>query len=152
MPVLTINHCRPQRGHNHDQHRRDQRLIPAQLSSLSLDCRFESNRSSVSTALLVSSQSDKSEGSQHSQHGRQCRETGAHIKINLPIFIDQDAKDAITYQSGRWNLTVYCHAGCIDHTLLPYAIWSLQGYPGELVQSSGMDITLNNVLIILDEH
>ena len=49
-------------------------------------------------------------------------------------------------------MTVYCHAGCRDHTLLPYAIWSLQGYPGELVWSSGMDITLDNVLTILDEH
>ena len=34
----------------------------------------------------------------------------------------------------------------------PYAIQSLQGYPGELVQSSRMDITLDNVLMILDEH
>ena len=32
------------------------------------------------------------------------------------------------------------------------AIWSLQGYPGELVQSSSMDITLDDVLTILDEH
>ena len=47
---------------------------------------------------------------------------------------------------------VYCHAGCRDHTLLPCTIWSLQGYPGELLQSSGMDITLDNVLTILDEH
>ena len=39
-----------------------------------------------------------------------------------------------------------------DHTLLPYAIRSLQGYPGELVQSSGTDITLDDVLMILDEH
>ena len=31
-------------------------------------------------------------------------------------------------------------------------IRSLQGYPGELVQSSGMDITLDDVLMILDEH
>ena len=31
------------------------------------------------------------------------------------------------------------------------AIRSLQGYPGELVQSSGMDITLDDVLMILDE-
>ena len=38
------------------------------------------------------------------------------------------------------------------HDVLPYAIRSLQGYPGELVQSSGMDITLDNVLTILDEH
>ena len=47
---------------------------------------------------------------------------------------------------------VYQCAGCRDHTLLPYAIRSLQGYPGELVWSSGMDITLDNVLTILDKH
>ena len=47
---------------------------------------------------------------------------------------------------------VYHHAGCRDHTLLPYAIWSLQDYPRELVLSSGMDITLDDVLTILDEH
>ena len=74
------------------------------------------------------------------------------MKINLPIFKDEDAKDAMTYQSWRWDLTVYRHAGCRDHTLLPYAIRSLQGYPGELVQSSGTDITLDNALTILDEH
>ena len=74
------------------------------------------------------------------------------MKINLPIFKDEDAKDAVTYQSWRWDLTVYRHAGCRDCTLLPYAIRSLQGYPGELVQSSGTDITLDDVLTILDEH
>ena len=74
------------------------------------------------------------------------------MKINLPIFKDEDAKDAVTYQSWRWDLTVYRHAGCRDHTLLPYAIRSLQGYPGELVWSSGTDITLDDVLMILDEH
>ena len=47
---------------------------------------------------------------------------------------------------------MYRHAGCRDCTLLPYAIRSLQGYPGELVQSSGTDITLDEVLTILDEH
>ena len=47
---------------------------------------------------------------------------------------------------------VYQCAGCRDCTLLPYAIRSWQGYPGELVQSSGMDITLKDVLTILDEH
>ena len=56
------------------------------------------------------------------------------------------------YQSGIWDLTVYQRAGCRDRTLLPYAIRSLQGYPGELVQSSGTDITLDDVLTILDEH
>ena len=47
---------------------------------------------------------------------------------------------------------MYQRAGCRDHTLLPYTIRSLQGYPGELVQSSGTDITLDDVLTILDEH
>ena len=74
------------------------------------------------------------------------------MKINLPIFKDEDAKDAVTYQSWRWDLTVYRHAGCRDRTLLPYTIRSLQGYLGELVQSSGMDITLDDTLTILDKH
>ena len=73
-------------------------------------------------------------------------------KINLPVFKDEDAKDAVTYQSWRWDLKVYCHAGCRDHTLLPYTIWPLQGYPRELVWSLGMDITLDDMLRILDEH
>ena len=47
---------------------------------------------------------------------------------------------------------MYRHAGCRDHTLLLYAIRSLQGYPGELVWSSGTDITRDEVLTILDEH
>ena len=47
---------------------------------------------------------------------------------------------------------VYQHVGCRDCTLLPYAIRSLQGYPGKLVQSSSTDITLDNVLTILDKY
>ena len=74
------------------------------------------------------------------------------MKINLPIFKDEDAKDAVTYQSWRWDLTVYQCAGCRDCTLLPYSIRSLQGYAGELVWGSGTDITLHDVLRILDEH
>ena len=74
------------------------------------------------------------------------------MKINLLIFKDEDAKDAVTYQSWRWDLMIYQHAGCRNHTLLPYAIRSLQGYPRELVWSSGTDITLDDVLTILDEH
>ena len=64
------------------------------------------------------------------------------MKINLPVFKDEDTKDAVTYQRWRWDLTMYQCAVCRDCTLLPYAIRSLQGYPGELVQSSGTDITL----------
>ena len=74
------------------------------------------------------------------------------MKINLLIFKDEDVKDAVTYQSWRWDLTIYQCAECRDCTLLPYAIRSLQGYPGELVQSSGTDITLDDMLMILDEY
>ena len=74
------------------------------------------------------------------------------MKINLPIFKDEDTKDAVSYQSWRWDLTVYHWAGGWDCTLLPYAIQSLQGYPGELVRSSRVDITLDNMLTILDKH
>ena len=74
------------------------------------------------------------------------------MKINLPLFKDEDTKDAVTYQSWHWDLTVYHHAGYCDCTLLPYAIHSLQSYPVELVRSLGTDITLDNMLIILDEH
>ena len=100
---------------------------------------------------MASSMSDRSDGSWHSQQGKQHQED-AHMKINLPVFKDEDVKDAVTCQSWRWDLTMYQHAGCRDHTLLPYAIWSLQGYSGELMQSSGTDITLDDVLTILDEH
>ena len=152
----SFNHqtspCRLQRDQDHDWCRGDQGLIPPWPLSPSSDHGFESNRSSLSTASLVSSLSDRSKGSQHSQCGRWCRETRAHMKINLPIFKDEDAKDAITYQSWRWDLTVYHCAGCRDCTLLPYAIQPLLGYPRELVQSLGMDITLDKVLTILDEH
>ena len=74
------------------------------------------------------------------------------MKINIPIFKVEDAKDAVTYQSWRWDLMVYRCAGCRDCTFLPYAIRSLQGYPGELVWSTSMDITLGDVLTMLDEH
>ena len=41
------------------------------------------------------------------------------MKINLPVFKDEDAKDAVTYQSWRWDLMVYQRAGCRDHTSYP---------------------------------
>ena len=102
-------------------------------------------------ASSISSQLDHSDGSGCSRRGRRHQEE-TRMKINLPIFKDEDAKDTMTYQSWRWDLTVYRRAGCRDHTLLPYAIRSLQGYPGKLVRSSGTDITLDEVLTILDEH
>ena len=74
------------------------------------------------------------------------------MKINLPVFKDEDTKDAITYQNWHWDLAVYCCVGCQDCTLLPYIIHSLQGYLGELVRSLGMEIMLDDTLTILDEH
>ena len=53
------------------------------------------------------------------------------MKINLPVFNDEDAKDAVTYQSWRLDLMVYQHAGFRNCTLIPYVIRSLQGYPGK---------------------
>ena len=144
--------CQPPRGQDCNRCWRDQRLPPPQLPSPSPDCGFKSDRSSLSMALLMLSMSDRSEESWHSQCGRWHWEEGAHMKINLPVFKDEDAKDLVSYQSLRWDLTMYQCVGCRDHTILPYAIWSLQGYPGELVQSSGTDITLGDVLTILDEH
>ena len=118
---------------------------------LSPDNGFESDRSLVSTASSVSSWSNRSEGSWWPCCGQCYRETRGHMKINLPVFKDEDVKDAVTYQIWWWDLTVYHWAGCWDCTLLPYAICSLQGYPGELLRSSGTDITLDDVLTILDD-
>ena len=46
---------------------------------------------------LMSSRCDRSDGSQHSQQGKWHQEDVAHMKINLPVFKDEDAKDAVTY-------------------------------------------------------
>ena len=74
------------------------------------------------------------------------------MKINLTIFKDEDTKDAIMYQSWCWDLMMYHHTWYSDCTLLPYAIHSLQGYLGESVRSLGTDITLDDVLTMLDEQ
>ena len=150
LAVLTICH-QPTRGQEHNRHQRDQRPQSPWFPSLSPDHGFKSDRGSLSTTSLMSSRSDWSDGSRHSRQGRWHREE-ACMKINLPVFKDEDAKDAVTCQSWGWDLTVYWHADYRDHTLLPYAIRSLQGYHGELVWSSGTHITLDDMLMILDEH
>ena len=116
----------PSRGWECNRHWRDQRPPPPGSPSPSPDCGFKSNWSSLLTDSLMSSRPDWSDRSRCSRQGR--------------------------WQSWRWDLMVYQCAGCRDCTLLPYVIRSLQGYPAELVQSSGMDITLDDVLTILDEH
>ena len=99
--------CRLPRGLDCNRHQRDQRPPSPQFPSPSLDYGFESDRSLLSMASLMSSRSDRSDGSQCSQQGRQHQEDRAHMKINLPVFKDKDAKDAVIYQSWRWDLTVY---------------------------------------------
>ena len=93
--------------------------------SPSPDCRLESDRNSVSASLSVSSRSDRSGGSGHWHHGWCHWEPRGHMKINLPIFKDEDKKDAVTNQSGYWDIMVYHQAGCWDCTLLLYVICSL---------------------------
>ena len=142
-----------QRGWNRGQRQQELWVAPPQSLLLSSDHGLESDRSTVSTSSSVSSMSERSGGSRHPHHGRcLCREPGGHMKINLSVFKDEDTKDAVTYQSWHWDLAVYHCAGCWDCTLLPYTIHSLQSYPGELVRNSGMDITLDDILTILDEH
>ena len=64
------------------------------------DCGLKSDRGSASTSASVASVSEGSGGSRHPHYGCwSCRETGDHMKINLPVFKDKDTKDAITYQS-----------------------------------------------------
>ena len=142
----------PSRSWECNRHWRDQRPQSPRFPSPSPDCGFESNQSSLSMASLMLSRSDRSDRSQHPRRGRWNQEEGACMKINLPIFKDKDAKDAVTYQSWRWDLMAYQCTWCRDCTLLPYAIRSLQGYPRELVWCSGMDISLDDVLTILDQY
>ena len=162
MPVVSewwevprLSPCPAHQEWGWDQEQRQWELwvVPPQSPFLLSDHEYESDRSSASTSSSVASVSERSGGSRHPH----CvwwphRETGGHIKINLLVFKDEDAKDAIMYQSWWWDTTVYHHAGCRDCTLLSYVIFSLQGYPGELVRSSGTDITLDDMLTILDKH
>ena len=55
------------RGREPNRHQRDQRPQSPRFPSPSLDCGFESNRSSLSTMSLMSSRSDWSDGSRHSR-------------------------------------------------------------------------------------
>ena len=142
----------PQCGWDHGQMWLDPWAVLSPSPSPSLDHRFKSDDRSVSTSSLVSLHSGRSGGSRHAHHSWCHRELGGHMKINLPVFKDKDKKDAITYQSWYWDLMVYCNAGCWDHTLLPYIICCLQGYPRQLVRSLGTDVTLDDIFTILDEH
>ena len=142
-----------QQGQNRGQWQQELWVAQPQLPLLLSDHGFKSDRSTVLTSSSVSSMSERSRGSRYPHHGRcSCREPGGHMKINLPVFKDEDTKDAFTYQSWCWDLIVYHHTGCWDCTLFPYDIHSLQGKPGKLLRSLGTYITPDNVLTILDEN
>ena len=141
----------PLRGWNCNRHRRDQGLPPPQphccpqiadLKAIGVWCQQPHQCCYCQTSQKAPSIPREVDDV----------ESQSHIKINLPIFKDKDTEDAVTYQSWRWDLTVYHHVGCQDLTLLLYTIQSSQSYSRELVQSSGIDITLDDVLMILDKH
>ena len=114
----------PSRGQQCNRRWRDKRP-QSPGSPLPLpDHGFKSDRSSLLMASSMSSRSDHSDRSRHSRWSRWHWEETC-MKINLSMFKDEDAKDAVTYQSWRWDLMVYWRAGCRDRTLLPYAIRSL---------------------------
>ena len=77
---------------------------------------------------------------------------GLRVKVNLPIFKDEKAKDVVTYCSWQWDVPIFCHLGWDNQHLLPYVFQSLQGFLGELTRSLGKNTTLNDVPQTLDEH
>ena len=64
------------------------------------------------------------------------------MKINLPVFKDEDAKDAVTYQSWRWDLQYINVQGA---GITP-------SYPVQLDPCKANPESLDDVLTILDEH
>ena len=38
---------------------------------------------------------------------------GFHVKVNLPTFKDEKAKDVVTYCSWHWDMSVF-HCSCWD--------------------------------------
>ena len=76
---------------------------------------------------------------------------GFRVKVNLPTFKDEEAKDVVAYHSWHWDMPVFCCSGLDDQHLLPYVFRSLQGFWGDLVRSLGEDATLGDVCQMLDK-
>ena len=75
------------------------------------------------------------------------------MKVSLPTFRDEKTKDVVTYHLWQWDVAIFCHLHWNDQHLLPYVMWSLQGFlGGDLAGSLGKNATLNDVLQTLDEH
>ena len=74
------------------------------------------------------------------------------VKVNLLIFKDEKTKDAVTYHSWQWDIAIFHCSGWDDQHLLPYVLWSLQGFLGDLARSLGGDAALNDILHMLNKH
>ena len=77
---------------------------------------------------------------------------GVRMKVNLLTSKDEKTKDVVTYLLWWWDIAIFCCSGWDNQHLLPYVIWSLQGFPGALARSQGENVTLNDVLQTMDEH
>ena len=87
----------PQQGWDQGQRQWELWAAPPQSPLLSSDHGFESDWSLASTSSSVSERSGVSRQPYHGWWPH--KEPGGHMKINLPVFKDEDTKDAITYQS-----------------------------------------------------
>ena len=74
------------------------------------------------------------------------------MRLNLPIFKDERAEDAVTYHLWQWDIAIFYCLGWDKQHLLPYVLWSLQGFPRDLARSLGEDATQNDILQMLDEY
>ena len=45
---------------------------------------------------------------------------GLQVKVNLPIFRDENAKNVVTYYSWQWDVAIFHQSGWDDQHLLPY--------------------------------
>ena len=140
-----------QQGCNWGQRQWEQWVAPPQKPLLSSDHRFESDRSTASTSSSVSSMSERLGGLRCPCHGWcPCWEPGGHMKINLPVFKDEDTNIPLLTRvgAGIWQCIIVLGVG-----IAPFSpCHPFLHYPGELVRSSQTEITLDDVLTILDEH
>ena len=74
------------------------------------------------------------------------------MKIHLSTFKGGEGKEDVLYLMWHFDIVAYLQVGCADKDLLPHVYESLQGYPGDLVQSTGKDAYLDDILYYLDEH
>ena len=80
-----------------------------------------------------------------------CVGRGHNVKVNILIFKDDKSQDAITNCSWQWDIAIFCQSGWDNQYLLPY-IFCSQGFPGYLARSFGADVTLNDVLHMLEKQ